>query len=212
MRPTLLLVLLAACSGGEPAAKPKDDARAALTQPWLIDQEVAPETFRARFETTKGTFVIEATRAWAPHGVDRLYQLISIGYFDGARFFRVLDSLVQFGISGDPDVNAAWANRMIPADPVRQSNGPGMVTFAHRGRPDMRSTQLFVNLAGNDYLDSQGFAPVARVIDGLDVVRRLYSGYGESPDQSRIVAYGDRYLAESYPALDRIERVRLIAP
>ena len=210
MRRAVLLLVLAGCGGEETAEKVPEGPHPALTQPWLVEEQPAPEKFRARFETTIGPIVIEATRAWAPHGVDRLHQLISIGYFDGASFFRVLDSLVQFGIHRDPEVNAAWANRMIPADPVRQSNLPGTVTFAQRGGPSMRSTQLFVNLAVNDYLDASGFAPVARVVEGLDVVRKLYAGYGETPVQGRILELGDRYLDETFPEIDRITGARIV--
>ena len=141
--------------------------------------EQAPDRFRVRFETTKGPFVIEVTRAWAPRGADRFYNLVRVGYYDDVAFFRVIENfMVQFGIHGDPAVNAAWRQARIPDDPVTQSNKRGMVTYAMAG-PDTRTTQLFINFRDNAGLDGQGFSPFGRVVEGLSVVDSLYSGYGE---------------------------------
>lgn len=184
----------------------------------LDSGDVAPAAFRARFETSKGTFVIEVHREWAPLGADRFYTLVRSGYFDGVRFFRVLAGfMAQFGIHGDPHVTGQWRARSIRDDPVRQSNTRGRVTFATAG-PDTRTTQLFINYGDNHRLDQSGFAPIGQVIEGMEVVDRLYSGYGEGvpagrgPDQGRIELEGNRYLERDFPKLDFIVRARLVAP
>jgi peptidyl-prolyl cis-trans isomerase A (cyclophilin A) len=180
--------------------------------------EQAPDRFRVRFETTKGPFVVEVTRAWAPRGADRFYNLVRAGYYDDVAFFRVIEGfMVQFGIHGDPRVNAAWRVARIPDDPVAQSNRRGMVTYAMAG-PDTRTTQLFVNFKDNASLDSQGFAPFGRVVEGMAVVDSLYSGYGEGaprgmgPDQGRAQAEGNAYLRGSFPKLDLVKTARVVKP
>jgi cyclophilin family peptidyl-prolyl cis-trans isomerase len=177
----------------------------------------APEVFRVRFETSQGPFVVEARREWAPQGVDRFFGLVSTRFFDDSRFFRVVAGFVaQFGIPGDPAVSKAWKQRTIPDDPVRQSNTRGTVAFAMTG-PGTRSSQLFINLADNSRLDAQGFAPIGRVTSGMEVVDRLYSGYGEGAGggmrggkQGKILAGGNAWLDASFPRLDRLARARIL--
>jgi peptidyl-prolyl cis-trans isomerase A (cyclophilin A) len=178
----------------------------------------APERFRVRFETTEGPFVIEVRREWAPSGADRFYNLVKLGYYDGVTFFRVIDDfMAQFGIHGDPEVSAAWRYAAIPDDPVTQSNKRGMVTFATSG-PDTRTTQLFINYKDNSNLDPMGFAPFGRVVEGMDAVDRLYSGYGEGaprgsgPDQGRAHNEGNEYLRRDFPQLDHIKTARIVEP
>jgi peptidyl-prolyl cis-trans isomerase A (cyclophilin A) len=172
----------------------------------------APATYRVHFETSAGAFVVEVTRAWAPAGADRLYQLVRAGFYDGARFFRVVPGfVVQFGISGDPAVSARWRDATIPDDPVTQSNARGTVTFATAG-PNTRTTQLFINYGDNRRLDAMGFAPVGMVVEGMDVVDRIHAGYGEAPDQGLIEAHGTAYLASQFPQLDSIARATIVAP
>ena len=180
--------------------------------------EQAPDRFRVRFETTKGPFVIEVTRAWAPRGADRFYNLVRVGYYDDVAFFRVIENfMVQFGIHGDPAVNAAWRQARIPDDPVTQSNKRGMVTYAMAG-PDTRTTQLFINFRDNTGLDGQGFSPFGRVVEGLSVVDSLYSGYGEGapsgmgPEQGRAQGEGNAYLKSRFPKLDFVKTARLVKP
>ena len=180
--------------------------------------EQAPDRFRVRFETTTGPFVIEVTRAWAPRGADRFYNLVRVGYYDDVAFFRVIENfMVQLGIHGDPAVNAAWRQARIPDDPVTQSNKRGMVTYAMAG-PDTRTTQLFVNFRDNAGLDGQGFAPFGRVAEGLSVVDSLYSGYGEGapsglgPEQGRAQGEGNAYLKSRFPKLDFVKTARLVKP
>ena len=175
----------------------------------------APEVFRVRFETTRGPFVIEARRAWAPVGVDRFYQLARLGYYDGVRFFRVVDGfVVQFGIHGDPRVSALWRGRRIADDSVRQSNRRGLVTFAMSG-PNTRTTQLFINYVDNARLDAQGFAPIGEVVDGMDVVDNFWRSYGEGaprgkgPVQGRIFTEGEAYLVREFPRLERVLTARV---
>jgi peptidyl-prolyl cis-trans isomerase A (cyclophilin A) len=180
--------------------------------------EKAPDRFRVRFETTKGPFVIEVTRAWAPRGADRFYNLVRAGYYDDVAFFRVIGNfMVQFGINGDPAVNRVWRQAQIQDDPVTQSNKRGMVTYAMAG-PDSRTTQLFINFKDNTGLDGQGFAPFGRVVEGLPVVDSLYPGYGEGapngmgPEQGRAQAEGNAYLKGSFPKLDFVKTARLVKP
>jgi peptidyl-prolyl cis-trans isomerase A (cyclophilin A) len=195
-------------------------ARARVSAPVLTGQQdaAAPATFRARFETTKGNFVIEVHRNWAPHGADRFYALVKGHYFDGVRFFRVISGfMAQFGIHGDPKISRQWRDRSIPDDPVAHSNARGTVTFATAG-PNTRTTQMFINYADNHALDPQGFAPIGVVIEGMDVVDKLYAGYGDGapegsgPDQGRIENEGNAYLAHDFPKLDVITNARLVTP
>ena len=175
----------------------------------------APDSFRVRFATTKGDFLVAVKRAWAPHGADRFYNLVRSGYYDGVRFFRVIPGfMAQFGLHGDTAVTAAWRERRIPDDPVRRSNQRGMVTFATAG-PGTRTTQVFINYRDNSRLDADGFAPFGEVVEGMDVVDKLYGGYGEGapggrgPDQMRIHIEGEKYLARQFPKLDKITKARV---
>jgi peptidyl-prolyl cis-trans isomerase A (cyclophilin A) len=176
-------------------------------------KERAPATFRANFETSVGPFVIEVTRAWAPIGADRFYNLVKYGYFDGARFFRVVPNfMVQFGIHGDPKLNAVWSEANIPDDPVTQSNKRGFVTFAKRNAPNSRSTQLFINFKDNAGLDGQGFAPFGQVVSGMDVVDKINAEHGQNPDQGLIQTQGNAYLTKAFPSLDYIKSARIAPP
>ena len=208
---TLALLLLSA--GAACARRPSP-----LLRPDTASTERAPDVFRVRFETTRGPFVVEARRAWAPIGVDRFHQLARLGYYDGVSFFRVVDGfMVQFGIHGDPRVSALWRTRRIADDSVRQSNRRGLVTFAMSG-PNSRTTQLFINYVDNARLDAQGFAPIGEVVEGMDVVDNFWRSYGEGaprgkgPVQGRIFAEGERYLAREFPRLERVLRTRVEAP
>lgn len=176
----------------------------------------APEVFKVKFETTQGDFVVEVHRAWAPLGAERFHQLVTRGYFDGCRFFRVIKGfMAQFGLNGDPKVTAAWRGNIIKDDPVKESNKKGYITFAMAG-PNTRTTQLFINLVDNSRLDSSGFAPFGNVIEGMEVVEKLYSGYGEGaprgqgPDQGQITARGESYLAANFPRLDSIKKATIV--
>jgi peptidyl-prolyl cis-trans isomerase A (cyclophilin A) len=172
----------------------------------------APATFEVKFTTTKGDFVVQVNRAWAPTGADRFYNLVKHGFFTDAAFFRVISGfMVQFGISANPAVSKVWSNADIKDDPVTQSNRPGMLTFATAG-PNTRTTQLFINYGNNAALDAQGFAPFGSVISGMDVVQQIYSGYGESPDQGAITAKGKAYLDKSFPKLDSIKSATIVSP
>jgi peptidyl-prolyl cis-trans isomerase A (cyclophilin A) len=173
-------------------------------------KDVAPATFRASFETTAGTFVVEVNRAWAPTGADRFYNLVKYGYFDGGRFFRVVRNfMVQFGINGDPKLNAVWSEANIIDDPVMQSNKRGFITFAKRSVPNSRSTQIFINFKDNASLDQQGFAPFGQVVSGLEVVDKINPEYGESPEQGLIQAQGNAYLSKAFPRLDYIKKATI---
>ena len=172
----------------------------------------APERYQIRFETSAGVFVVDVTRAWAPRGADRMYNLVRQGFFDGTRFFRVVPGfVVQFGLSGDPAVSARWRDATIADDAVTQSNARGTLTFATAG-PNTRTTQLFINYADNRRLDGMGFAPLGVVVEGMEVVDRIYAGYGESPDQGLIESRGNEYLASQFPRLDSIARATIVTP
>jgi cyclophilin family peptidyl-prolyl cis-trans isomerase len=171
----------------------------------------APAIYLVRLITTKGDCVIEVHRDWAPLGADRFYNLVRFGFYNGASFFRVLPGfVVQFGISPNPRISNAWRNATIQDDPVVASNLRGAVTFA-TGGPGTRTTQVFINLADNKGLDSRGFSPFGKVVEGMTVVESLYSGYGEGapqgngPDQGLIEKEGGPYLARHFPRLDHIK-------
>ena len=169
----------------------------------------APAEFKVRFDTSKGPFVVEVHRDWAPNGVDRFYELVQSGYYEEARFFRVVPNfVVQWGINKDPKVSAQWREKNIPDDPVKESNRRGYITYAKRG-PDTRTAQLFINLADNASLDATGFAPFGKVTEGMDVVQNLYAGYGQTPDQSLIQSQGNAYLQSQFPQLDYIKTARV---
>ena len=196
-------------SAGKSASQ-RSAARPSLLKPSSLNEQ-APATFKAKFTTTKGDFVVEVTRAWAPLGSDRFYNLVKYHFFDGASFFRVLPGFVaQFGLSANPEISRVWASANIKDDPVTQSNLEGYLTFATAG-PNTRTTQVFINYGSNQSLDSQGFAPFGKVVEGMNVVRKFYSGYGEGapggkgPDQSRLTNEGKAYLDKSFPRLDSIK-------
>lgn len=175
-------------------------------------QAQAPGDFQVRFETSRGDFVMEVQREWAPNGADRLYNLVRMGYYDDVRFFRVVEGfMAQFGINGDPRTAVAWAQQTIPDDPLLLSNTRGTVTFAMRG-PDSRTTQLFINFVDNTSLDEDGFSPVGRIVEGMDVVDQIYAGYGEmaprggGPAPQYILQRGNDWLRAEYPRLDYIQR------
>jgi cyclophilin family peptidyl-prolyl cis-trans isomerase len=176
----------------------------------------APETFKAQFDTTKGKFTVEVTRSLAPNGADRFYNLVRSGYFTDVAFFRVVPGFMcQFGINGDPAVSAKWREATIPDDPVKGSNTRGTITFATAG-PNTRTTQLFINFADNTFLDGQGFAPFGKVTEGMDVVDKIYSGYGDGPpggigpNQGRIQMEGNAYLKKDFPNLDYIKSATIV--
>jgi peptidyl-prolyl cis-trans isomerase A (cyclophilin A) len=186
----------------------------ALLHPTTLNAK-APDTYQVRFTTTKGDFVVQITRAWAPLGADRFYNLVKHGFFNDAAFFRVVPGfIIQFGLGPDPAVNAAWENASIKDDPVTQSNLKGTITFAQTQVPNSRSTQLFINLADNPGLDhsGQGFMPFGKVTSGMDVVQKLYSGYGERPDQDSITKQGKAYLDKNFPNIDSIKSATIVAP
>jgi peptidyl-prolyl cis-trans isomerase A (cyclophilin A) len=186
-------------------------AQAKLTDPSKLTAK-APETFKARFETTKGAFVIEVHRAWAPHGADRFYNLVTNGYYDGVKFFRVVPGfVVQWGIHGDPAIATTWLKSTIQDDPATQSNTRGYVTFAMSGRPNSRSVQVFINLVDSTRLDAMGFAPFGKVVEGMDVVDKLYAGYGEALKslQGRVAEEGNAFLEKNYPELDAIKKASI---
>jgi peptidyl-prolyl cis-trans isomerase A (cyclophilin A) len=187
-----------------------------MTDPSLLHPATlkakAPDTYEVTFTTTRGDFVVRVTRAWAPLGADRFYNLVTHHFFNGAAFFRVLPGfMVQFGLSPDPAVNRAWSNANIKDDPVSQSNRPSYISFATAG-PNTRTTQVFINYANNSPLDGQGFAPFGQVISGMDVVNQIYSGYGEKPDQSEITYHGKTYLEKNFPKLDTIKTAVVTSP
>jgi len=189
-------------------AAPKAAAKAAPAGPNLLQPSTlrakAPEMYQVKFTTTKGDVLIEVTRAWAPLGADRFYNLVRAGFYKDAAFFRVLPRFVaQFGIPARPDVAKVWENAKIIDDRVTQSNKRGTLTFATAG-PNTRTTQIFINYSDNAGLDTQGFAPFGQVIEGMELVDKFFAGYGESPNQGLISAKGKAYLDASFPNLDRI--------
>ena len=198
----VFLAVAALAQGGAEGSKEKLKTPSALT-------EQAPATYKAKFDTSKGPFVIEVHRAWAPKGADRFYNLVKNGFFDDTRFFRVVpDFMVQFGIHGDPAIQKNWANANIQDDPKNQSNKKGFVTFATRGA-NTRTTQIFINFKDNGFLDSQGFTPFGQVVTGMDVVEKINSQYGEKPNQGSIQSEGNAYLNKDFPKLDFVKKATI---
>jgi len=172
----------------------------------------APDVYRVKLETTAGPIVLEVHRDWAPVGADRLYELVRSGYYDDSRFFRVTERFAQFGIAGKPGAAAEWRERRIKDDPVKQSNTRGRFAFAMTG-PDTRTTQIYICKVDMSGQDKDGFAPLGTVVEGMDVVDKLYAGYGESAGggmragrQGRIFAEGNAHLDQDFPELDKVIR------
>lgn len=173
-------------------------------------QDNSKGTFQAKFETSKGEFIVEVYRAWSPLGAERFYKLVESGYFNENRFFRQAGFIVQFGISGDPAISKEWRDANIKDDPVVKSNTYGTITYAKAG-PNTRTTQLFINFKNNEFLDGQGFSPFGRVIEGMDRVENLETKYGEQPDQGKIQSQGNKYLNAAFPDLDYIKKATIIS-
>jgi peptidyl-prolyl cis-trans isomerase A (cyclophilin A) len=218
------MVLLGSCAGSSQAQIPGQRGMPSPLGPTVSPylnllrggnpaalNEKAPDTYKAQLDTSKGTVVITVHRDWAPLGADRFYNLVKNGFYDDVRFFRVITGfMAQFGIHGTPAVASTWRSARIKDDPVKQSNKRGFVTFATAG-PDTRTTQLFINFRDNGSLDGQGFAPFGEVTTGMDVVDKIFNGYGEGaprgkgPDQGRLQAEGNAYLAKDFPNMDYIK-------
>jgi peptidyl-prolyl cis-trans isomerase A (cyclophilin A) len=202
--------LFLTCSAQETQVNPAllDPAAAAM-------RETAPASYKVLFSTSKGDFIVEVTREWAPQGADRFYNLVKNGFYDNLRFFRVIRGfMVQFGISGVPAVAEKWTDATIPDDPVQQSNTRGMISFATRGA-NTRTTQVFINYGDNARLDPLGFAPFGKVISGMDVLDQLFADYGEGapngsgPSQDRMGTEGNAYLNRDFPKLDYVKSARI---
>jgi peptidyl-prolyl cis-trans isomerase A (cyclophilin A) len=212
----------AATAAQTPAPSPEPTASPAATaEPVSADAteggaaegawpDKAPDTFKVRFELSNGTVVAEFQRAWSPIGVQHFYDLVRKGFYNEAKFFRVVPGfVVQFGIAADPEMDRQWANQEIRDDAVKQSNVRGTITFAKSGAPNSRSTQLFINLGNNARLDAMAFSPIGRVIEGMEIVDAIESKHGERPDQGAIHAQGNAYLDQRFPGLDFIVKAAL---
>ncbi len=193
---------------------PQGKQQAAKTPP--PKPEKPPAVYRVKFETTKGDFIVEVHQEWAPRGADHFFELVQNCFYDGARFFRVIRRyIVQFGINGDPKIQRLWGRMQIRDDPVKKSNQRGFLSYAKLG-PNSRTTQVFINLRDNSSLDKQGFAPFGKVVEGMDVVERLWSSYGEvaprgtGPDPTKIELEGNDYLDRKFPRLDSIIRATVV--
>jgi len=213
MKKALLTVLMC----GLAFSQTKSGAAKSAAKPDLMNpsslKAPAPATYQVKFTTTKGDFVVQVNRAWAPRGADRFYNLVRAGFFTDCAFFRVLKTprpfMAQFGISPNPAIAKAWLNANLPDDRPIESNKRGRLTFATAG-PNTRTTQLFINFADNSFLDSQGFAPFGEVVDGMDVVDKINAEYGETPDQGKIQNEGKAYLDRYFPHLDKIVKATVV--
>jgi peptidyl-prolyl cis-trans isomerase A (cyclophilin A) len=209
----LLGVVVLGC-GASQDDKPKEtpkDPKVLLDHSLPEWKEKAPDSFKAKFATSKGDFTVLVERAWAPLGADRFYCLVKNGYYDDTRFFRVVPNfMVQFGINGNPEVNKVWRENSIKDDPVVKGNLRGWVTYAKQARPDTRTTQIFINFKDNKFLDGQGFASFGQVVEGMDVVDKLHSGYGESPNQLKVQSEGNAYLEKNFKELDYVKTARIV--
>jgi peptidyl-prolyl cis-trans isomerase A (cyclophilin A) len=201
-------------TGKEPPRGPSP--RLSLLNPASLKAK-APDVFKAQFTTTKGDFVVEVHRDWSPNGADRFYNLVKNGFYDGVVFYRVVPNfMVQFGISGNPKIEAAWAHANLRDDPLKQGNKRGRITYAMAG-PNTRTTQVFINFRDNSNLDSQGFTSFGEVTDGMDVVDKLYSGYGDMQEQgghgpsvSKFEVEGNAYLTKNFSQLDSIKTAKIL--
>jgi peptidyl-prolyl cis-trans isomerase A (cyclophilin A) len=209
---------IAACSQGiSPVGNSQGNAAATFDQALLHPSDLtekAPETFDVKFVSSKGDFVVRVTRAWAPNGADRFYNLVKHGFFNGAKFFRVIQGFVaQFGISPYPEVSSALGNANIQDDPVKHSNTRGTLTFAATRDPNSRSTQLFINFKENAQLDAMRFAPIGEVTSGIEIVDQIYSGYGrdQQADQDQAEKEGNAYFEKNFPKLDNIKSATIVA-
>lgn len=203
-------------SNKPPEKKPEAEKKSETEKPAAAEVKTPPAEYKVKFTTSKGEFVVEVKRDWSPRGADRFYELVQAKFYDDCRFFRVLSGfMAQFGINGDPKTMTRWSEANIADDPVTQSNTRGMITYAMAG-PNTRTTQLFINFGNNARLDGMGFSPFGKVVEGMDVVDALYSGYGEGapsgrgPQQGRIQAEGNDYLNKDFPKLDYIKTVRIV--
>lgn len=204
----VLTALALAAIVAVPAPALAQTGKPSLMNPASLTEQ-APATYKVKFDTSGGEFVVTVTRAWAPLGADRFYNLVKNGFFDGARFFRVVPNfMVQFGINGDPDVQRNWANANIKDDPSGvKSNARGTITFANRG-PNTRTTQVFINYKSNAFLDKT-FMPFGEVTSGMSVVDKINPKHGEDPNQGQIQANGNRYLQKAFPDLDFIKKATI---
>ena len=204
MRSHSMIVATALALAGTVALAGQVDKAKLLTPAALTER--APATYRVNFDTTKGPFVVEVHRDWAPLGADRFYNLVKNGFYDEARFFRVIPNfMVQFGMNANPAVTTAWRSTTLGDDPVTQSNKKGYITFANTGQPNSRGTQVFINYKDNAFLDKQRFAPFGEVIKGMDIVEKINAEYAEKPDQGSITSQGNAYLSKAFPKLDYIK-------
>jgi peptidyl-prolyl cis-trans isomerase A (cyclophilin A) len=174
----------------------------------------APALFKAKLDTTKGVIVIEVHRDWSPLGADRFYNLVSNGFFDGVRFFRVIPNfMAQFGINGNPAVNSAWDKVDLKDDPGgKQSNTRGTISYGNTGQPNSRGTQVFINYKDNSFLDAQRFTPFGTVVEGMEVADKLNSEYGSNPQnqQGKIVTEGNKFLVANFPKLDYVKTATVV--
>jgi len=199
-----------------PPPPPTPVAQPSLDKPQTLNQRAA-DVYRARFATSKGDFVVEVHRDWAPQGADRFFNLVKAGFYNDTRFFRVVGGfMAQIGIHGKPELNSVWREQHIPDDPVKKSNLRGFLSFATAG-PGTRTTQFFINYAdGNSRLDGMGFAPFGQIVSGMEVVDGLYGEYGEGapqgrgPDQGRIQSEGNAYLMRDFPKLDFVKEATIL--
>jgi peptidyl-prolyl cis-trans isomerase A (cyclophilin A) len=208
--PILLLAMATTIATTAWAQAPKGQGRG-LRNPASLNEK-APATFKARFDTSAGVFVVEVTREWAPIGADRFYNLVKNGFFDNNRFFRVIPGfMVQFGINGDPAIQRYWSDANIQDEPVKQGNTRGFITYAKSSAPNSRTTQVFINYKDNSGLNRQGFAPFGKVITGMEVVDKLHSGYLEAAQKQadRIESEGNAFLQKNFPKLDYIKKATI---
>jgi len=209
--PVLVPAQTAGARAAAPSRRPAAASHASLLNPAALTAK-APAQFRVRFTTSAGDFIVQVHRDWAPVGTDRFYNLVRHGFFTNASFFRVVPGfVVQFGLNADPGINKVWEQAKIQDDPVKQTNKRGTLVFATAG-PNTRTTQLFINFGDNNRLDSMGFAPFGEVVAGMDIVDKIYAGYGEQPRQDLITAQGDAYISKSFPRIDKIRFAWVMPP
>ena len=205
--PTVVTAAALTLAAGQLFAAGQAAATASLKSPASLTEK-APDTYKANFDTSAGAFVVEVHRDWAPIGADRFYNLVKNGFFDNARFFRVVPNfMVQFGLHGDPTVQSVWRAANLKDDPVKESNKKGYVTFA---TPDPTPAPRRCSSTSRITPAStvRALRPSVRWCPAWTSSRKSPASTAR-PNQGRIQAEGNAYLTKEFPKLDYTKKATI---